>query len=103
MKHLHIASNKVNVHGSIKIFNLMNNRPFFDSKYDERVKVIHAVSSKKGASLMYKRMSFILFPVLVLGLVGAIIWGYQVNQEKNSVLIKAENNYQIGRASCREG
>lgn len=43
---------------------------------------------------MYKRMSFILFPVLVLGLVGAIIWGYQVNQEKNSVLIKAENNYQ---------
>ena len=44
--------------------------------------------------MMYKRLSAVLFPVLALVLVGALIWGYQVNQEKNSILIKAENNYQ---------
>jgi spore germination protein len=43
---------------------------------------------------MYKRMSAILFPIVFLALVGAGIWGYQVNQEKNAILIKAENQYQ---------
>ncbi|GAA3405263.1 germination protein YpeB [Paenibacillus hodogayensis] len=43
---------------------------------------------------MYKRLSAILFPVMTVLLVGAVLWGYQVNQEKNSILIKAENQYQ---------
>lgn len=43
---------------------------------------------------MYSRMSAVLFPVAVIVLVGTFLWGYQVNQEKNAVLIKAENNYQ---------
>ncbi|WP_409346582.1 germination protein YpeB [Paenibacillus sp. MBLB4367] len=43
---------------------------------------------------MYKRLSAVLFPVCALGLVGAAVWGYQENQEKNAILIKAENQYQ---------
>ncbi len=43
---------------------------------------------------MYKRLSMVLFPVLVLALVGAGVWGYREHQEKNAILIKAENQYQ---------
>lgn len=43
---------------------------------------------------MYKRMSAVLFPITALLLLGALVWGYQENKEKNSVLIKAENQYQ---------
>ncbi|MBW4082855.1 germination protein YpeB [Paenibacillus sp. S150] len=43
---------------------------------------------------MYKRLSAIMFPVTALLLLGALVWGYQENQEKNSILIKAENQYQ---------
>ncbi|MFU1794808.1 germination protein YpeB [Paenibacillus azoreducens] len=43
---------------------------------------------------MYKRLSAVLFPIVTLLLIGALVWGYQENQEKNSVLIKAENQYQ---------
>lgn len=43
---------------------------------------------------MYKRLSAILFPVAALLLIGALVWGYQENQEKNAILIKAENQYQ---------
>ncbi|WP_127585311.1 germination protein YpeB [Paenibacillus koleovorans] len=43
---------------------------------------------------MYRRLSAILFPVFTLLLAGAVLWGYQVNQEKNSILLKAENQYQ---------
>ncbi|PYI54964.1 germination protein YpeB [Paenibacillus flagellatus] len=43
---------------------------------------------------MYRRLSAVLFPVVTVLLVGAVLWGYQVNQEKNSILIKAENQYQ---------
>ncbi|MEB3102799.1 germination protein YpeB [Ferviditalea candida] len=43
---------------------------------------------------MYMRLSAILFPIVALALVGAAVWGYQENQEKNSILIKAENQYQ---------
>ena len=43
---------------------------------------------------MYKRLSAILFPVTAVLLIGALVWGYQENQEKNSILIKAENQYQ---------
>lgn len=35
-----------------------------------------------------------LIIVLIIGLIGAIIWGYQEHQDKNAVLIQAENNYQ---------
>ena len=40
---------------------------------------------------MYRRLSAVMFPIVTLLLIGTVIWGYQVNQEKNSILIKAEN------------
>jgi spore germination protein len=43
---------------------------------------------------MYKRLSAVMFPVTALLLLGALVWGYQENQEKNSILLKAENQYQ---------
>jgi len=43
---------------------------------------------------MYQRLSAVLFPVMTLFFIGSIYWGYQEHQEKNSVLIKAENQYQ---------
>ncbi|WCK56059.1 germination protein YpeB [Aneurinibacillus sp. Ricciae_BoGa-3] len=43
---------------------------------------------------MYGKISGILMPVLALGLIGTGVWGYQENQDKNSILIKAENQYQ---------
>lgn len=43
---------------------------------------------------MYRRLSAILFPLAIIALIGAGIWGYQENQEKNAILIKAENQYQ---------
>ncbi|MFF2482136.1 germination protein YpeB [Paenibacillus sp. NPDC058071] len=43
---------------------------------------------------MYKRLSAVLFPVVTILLIGAAYWGYQEHQEKNSILLKAENQYQ---------
>ncbi|WP_040951216.1 germination protein YpeB [Gorillibacterium massiliense] len=43
---------------------------------------------------MYKRISAVLFPVFLVGFIGLGIWGYQENREKNTILIKAENQYQ---------
>ncbi|MEX1030977.1 MAG: germination protein YpeB [Paenibacillaceae bacterium] len=43
---------------------------------------------------MYRRLSGILLPILTLALIGTGVWGYQEHQEKNSILIKAENQYQ---------
>jgi len=43
---------------------------------------------------MYKRLSAVMFPITALFLIGALVWGYQENQEKNAILIKAENSYQ---------
>jgi len=43
---------------------------------------------------VYRRLSAVLFPVVAIALVGAVYWGYQEHQEKNSILIKAENQYQ---------
>lgn len=43
---------------------------------------------------MYKRLSIVMFPFLLAALIGTGIWGYLEHQEKNSVLIKAENQYQ---------
>ncbi|RUS48148.1 germination protein YpeB [Cohnella sp. AR92] len=43
---------------------------------------------------MYARLSSILFPIAAIFLIGSLIWGYQEHQEKNSILIKAENQYQ---------
>lgn len=43
---------------------------------------------------MYKRISQVMFPVLAVLLVAALLWVYQVSQERNAVLMKAENNYQ---------
>ncbi|MFD1360577.1 germination protein YpeB [Lentibacillus salinarum] len=39
-------------------------------------------------------LRWILIGVLTLGVAGAGFWGYQEHQEKNAVLIQAENNYQ---------
>ncbi|WP_337914066.1 germination protein YpeB [Cohnella zeiphila] len=35
-----------------------------------------------------------MFPIAALLFIGAIMWGYQEHQEKNAILIKAENQYQ---------
>lgn len=43
---------------------------------------------------MYRRLSAVLFPILIVALIGTGVWGYQEHQEKNSILIKAENQYQ---------
>ncbi|GKU79567.1 germination protein YpeB [Paenibacillus sp. L3-i20] len=43
---------------------------------------------------MYRRLSSVMFPLVTILLIGAIYWGYQEHQEKNSILIKAENQYQ---------
>ncbi|SMO41982.1 germination protein YpeB [Melghirimyces algeriensis] len=43
---------------------------------------------------MYRRIAAVLFPIVTLALIGTAVWGYQENQEKNSLLIKAENQYQ---------
>jgi len=43
---------------------------------------------------MYKRLSMVMFPILVVALIGAGVWGYLEHQQKNSILIKAENQYQ---------
>ncbi|MBS4209750.1 germination protein YpeB [Bacillus sp. FJAT-50079] len=36
----------------------------------------------------------ILIAVLTVGVIGSAYWGYQEHQEKNAILINAENNYQ---------
>lgn len=43
---------------------------------------------------MYARLSAIMFPIAAIMFVGAAFWGYQEHQEKNTVLLKAENQYQ---------
>ncbi|MFB0841890.1 germination protein YpeB [Paenibacillus oleatilyticus] len=43
---------------------------------------------------MYKRLSMVMFPILLVALIGTGVWGYLEHQEKNAVLIKAENHYQ---------
>jgi spore germination protein len=43
---------------------------------------------------MYSRLSIVMFPILLVILIGAGVWGYLEHQEKNAILIKAENQYQ---------
>jgi spore germination protein len=43
---------------------------------------------------MYRKVAAILFPITVIALIGTAVWGYHESQDKNSVLIKAENQYQ---------
>lgn len=43
---------------------------------------------------MYKRLSIVMFPILLVALIGTGVWGYLEHQEKNTVLMKAENQYQ---------
>ncbi|MBR8658586.1 spore germination protein [Brevibacillus aydinogluensis] len=42
----------------------------------------------------YGTVARVLFPVALVALVGVGVWGYQEHNEKNSILIKAENQYQ---------
>ncbi len=44
--------------------------------------------------MIYGAISRVLFPVAAVALVGAGMWGYQEHNEKNSILIKTENQYQ---------
>ncbi|MBM7588684.1 germination protein YpeB [Brevibacillus fulvus] len=44
--------------------------------------------------MIYGHTARVLFPVAVVALIGAGMWGYQEHNEKNSILIKAENQYQ---------
>lgn len=37
---------------------------------------------------------WLLIAVLVVGITGTAVWGYQEHQEKNAILIQAENSYQ---------
>ncbi|RXT13882.1 germination protein YpeB [Ammoniphilus sp. CFH 90114] len=43
---------------------------------------------------MYTKVAGVMVPVLAVAAIGLGMWGYQENQEKNRVLIKAENQYQ---------
>jgi spore germination protein len=43
---------------------------------------------------LYQRLSAVMFPIVAILLVGASLWGYQEHQEKNRILVKAENQYQ---------
>lgn len=43
---------------------------------------------------MYQRLSAVLFPIVTVLLIGTAIWGYQEHQDKNKILVKAENQYQ---------
>ena len=43
---------------------------------------------------MYQRLSAVLFPIAAVLLAGTVLWGYQEHQEKNRILVKAENQYQ---------
>ncbi|HJV46535.1 MAG TPA: germination protein YpeB [Bacillota bacterium] len=43
---------------------------------------------------MYSKIAGVLTPILGVGVIGLGMWGYQENQEKNSILIKSENQYQ---------
>ncbi|PTM58657.1 germination protein YpeB [Desmospora activa] len=43
---------------------------------------------------MYRRIAAVLFPVALVAIIGLGFWGYQENQDKNSLLIKSENQYQ---------
>jgi spore germination protein len=43
---------------------------------------------------MYRRLAAIFLPVALIALVVTAIWGYKENQDKNSILIKTENQYQ---------
>jgi spore germination protein len=49
---------------------------------------------RKGDADMYGKITGVLAPILAVGIIGAGVWGYQENKEKNSVLIKAETQYQ---------
>src|SRR5690554_6188086 len=39
-------------------------------------------------------LRWITIGVLAVAVIGVAIWGYQEHQEKNAILIQAENNYQ---------
>jgi spore germination protein len=43
---------------------------------------------------MYRNLAAVLFPFAAAALVGAALWGYYEHQDKNALLIKAENQYQ---------
>jgi spore germination protein len=51
-------------------------------------------NDERSESQMYKRLSAVLFPIALIALIGAGVYGYQENRDKNAVLIKAENQYQ---------
>lgn len=43
---------------------------------------------------MYRKIAAFLFPITLIALVITAVWGYREYQDKNSILIKTENQYQ---------
>ncbi|MGZ9586883.1 germination protein YpeB [Paenibacillus marinisediminis] len=43
---------------------------------------------------MYKRLSAVMFPIVTLLFIGTALWGYQEFQQKNALMVQAENQYQ---------
>lgn len=43
---------------------------------------------------MYRKVAAVLFPLTLIAFVITAVWGYKENQDKNSILIKSENQYQ---------
>ena len=43
---------------------------------------------------MYRKIAAYLFPITLIAFVITAVWGYQEYQDKNSILIKTENQYQ---------
>ncbi|MET3682351.1 spore germination protein [Alkalibacillus flavidus] len=43
---------------------------------------------------MFGWLRWVIYIILIIGMIGSIVWGYQEQQDKNALLIKAENNYQ---------
>lgn len=43
---------------------------------------------------MYKNISAVLFPVVTILLIGSLVWGNQVKEERDAIAVNAENQYQ---------
>jgi spore germination protein len=49
---------------------------------------------KGDTANMYRRLSSVMFPILLVALLGTGVWGYLEHNDKNAILIKTENQYQ---------
>jgi spore germination protein len=62
---------------------------------DQAETIVSLAGKKGGFTLMlYQRLSMVMFPIVTVAFIGTAVWGYLEHQDKNSILIKAENQYQ---------